>query len=180
MTEAKSRSPARKRRVRKPAPSISLRVEEATWRKDAAVLPLLRRAAGLALQAAAPETGGPVALTILLTGDAAVRDLNAQFRSRDEATNVLSFPASEDGAYAGDIAIAYGTVAREAKAQKKPFSAHAAHLAVHGVLHLFGHDHKRPREAETMEALEILILRKLGIDDPYRPRPYKKVRKALH
>ena len=82
-------------------------------------------------------------LNVLFTDDARIREINRDWRGLDKPTNVLSFPAAPPAMLAkspavGDIAIAYGTVAREAKAQKKPFSAHAAHLAVHGVLHLFG------------------------------------------
>ena len=172
----------RKTKVRKAARlalSISVRVEDAAWRKDAAALRLVRRAARLALQTAKPVSGH-LALTILLTSDKAVRALNAQFRSKNKPTNVLSFPSSEAGGYLGDVAIAHGTVAREAKAQKKRFSAHAAHLAAHGVLHLLGHDHMTAAEAAAMERLEVRILEKLGTDDPYTLRPYKKTRKALH
>ena len=67
----------------------------------------------------------------------------------------------------GDIVLAYQTVSREAKEQKKPFDAHLAHLLVHGLLHLVGHDHMQPREAARMEKLEVHILADLGYGDPY-------------
>jgi probable rRNA maturation factor len=93
--------------------------------------------------------------------------LNTHFRGKNKPTNVLSFPSS-DPAYLGDIAIAYGVVAREAKAQKKRIKAHAAHLAVHGVLHLLGFDHEIETDAVVMEGLETRILATLGLADPYR------------
>jgi probable rRNA maturation factor len=73
--------------------------------------------------------------------------------------------------YIGDIVIAYQTTAREAKAEGKPFSHHLAHLAVHGFLHLLGHDHENDRDAEKMESLERRILRRLAVPDPYAPQP---------
>jgi probable rRNA maturation factor len=102
--------------------------------------------------------------------DAAIRALNAQWRGKDKATNVLSFPTP--GALAkkpllGDIAIAYETVAREAIEQEKPFLDHARHMIVHGFLHLIGYDHETREEAEAMEALERRVAAALGIGDPY-------------
>jgi probable rRNA maturation factor len=142
---------------------ISLRIEEAMWRT--ADLVLLRRAARAAL-AGAQRAGE---LTVLLTGDDSMRELNKKFRGKTKSTNVLSFPSaaqSGDG-YLGDIAIAFGVAAHEAEAARKSVSDHAAHLVVHGVLHLLGYDHERARDAQTMEALEVAILKRLGIDDPY-------------
>ena len=107
-------------------------------------------------------------LTLLLTTDAHLKELNALFRGKNKPTNVLSFPAEENRAhYRGDIAIALGVVAREAKAAGKSVTDHALHLAVHGTLHLLGHDHMKPREAARMERLEAEILAEFGIADPY-------------
>jgi probable rRNA maturation factor len=113
-------------------------------------------------------------VAVLLTDDAAMRRLNAQWRDIDKPTNVLSFPAaprlagSEDGARAlGDIAIACETTAREARDEHKHFADHLAHLAVHGFLHLLGYDHESEAQAETMEQLERAVLQRLGIPDPY-------------
>ena len=162
------RTPSRRRVLpaRKPA-GISVVIEEPRWREDAALLRLIRRASRLALH---EKTGA--ALTILLTDDARLRALNAAFRGKDKATNVLSFPSpASDTLYLGDIALAYGVVEREARAQGKSFAAHAAHLVVHGVLHLTGHDHKKAKDARLMEALETGMLARLGIADPYAPRP---------
>jgi probable rRNA maturation factor len=171
---------------------MSVVVEEPRWREDKSVLRLIRLAAGLVLDAKAPvgtrrrTTSGPgaPALTILLTNDARVRALNASFRGRDEPTNVLSFPApAREKSYLGDIALSYGVVSREARAQRKEFAAHAAHLAVHGVLHLLGLNHEEMGEARAMETVETEILAQLGISDPYAPRPpsprpYTRPRKA--
>jgi len=107
-------------------------------------------------------------LVILLTDNAHVRDLNARFRGKDTATNVLSFPAPPNARdLLGDIALAYGVCAAEAEAQGKSLADHLRHLTVHGVLHLFGYDHEIDSEAEAMETLERRILAGLGVADPY-------------
>lgn len=99
------------------------------------------------------------------------RALNLQWRARDHATNVLSFPADlppELGLpLLGDLVLCAPVVAREAREQGKPEPDHWAHLTVHGVLHLIGHDHLEPAEADVMEDLERTILARLGIRDPY-------------
>ena len=124
-------------------------------------------------------SSGPGKLTVLLTDDARLRALNAAFRGKDKATNVLSFPAPPSEAlYLGDVALAYGVTEREARAQSKSFAAHAAHLVVHGILHLTGYDHEKARDARAMETLETAILARLGIADPYAPRPYTGPGKA--
>jgi probable rRNA maturation factor len=151
---------------RKPA-SISLVIGDLRWKQDASLLRLIRRASRLALQ----EEAGP-ALSILLADDARLRALNAAFRGKAKPTNVLSFPSRpSDAPYLGDVALAYGVVEREARAQGKSFAAHAAHLVVHGILHLTGQNHEKAKDARAMEALETGILAKLGIADPYAPRP---------
>jgi probable rRNA maturation factor len=125
--------------------------------------------------AATTGTAGPTAeVAVLLCDDAAIAALNAQWRGRQEPTNVLSFPgspASDPSApvHLGDIAIACETVVREAREQGRTVSQHLAHLAVHGFLHLLGYDHQTDGEAEHMEALEREILATLGISDPYAP-----------
>lgn len=123
-------------------------------------------ARALAAAAAAEGVGGTVSL--LLGDDAALAALNRQFRGRDGPTNVLSFPPvpGEDG-FLGDIAVAAETIVEEAQFQGKRFQDHAAHLVVHGFLHLLGYDHMDSTEAEKMEARERAILVSLGIEDPY-------------
>ena len=118
-------------------------------------------------------------VSILFTTDAEIHALNREWRKRDKPTNVLSFPMLErdelldlarDGppVMLGDIALAYETCAREAAEKGIALEHHAAHLIVHGLLHLAGHDHVHSdEEAEAMEELERQILAKMGISDPY-------------
>lgn len=123
-----------------------------------------------------------LSVSVLFTTDAEVHALNREWRGRDKPTNVLSFHMLEceelldlapDGppVMLGDIALAYETCAREAAEKGIPLDHHAAHLIVHGLLHLAGHDHVHSdEEAEAMERLEIAALAKLGIPDPYGDR----------
>ncbi len=146
-----------------PKPAIAIIVEEPRWRQ-ANLRPALRRAAALALR----DRGAKGAVTILLADDATLKRLNREFRGKDKPTNVLSFPAQANPeGHLGDIAIAFGVTAGEAEAAGKSLADHAAHLAVHGVLHLVGYDHETTAEAEAMEPLEMAILAQLGIADPY-------------
>ena len=113
---------------------------------------------------------------LLLSDDEHVKSVNQEWRSIDKATNVLSFPAVEVSKLArapflGDIIIAFETVEREARAEDKAFADHFAHLVVHGFLHLLGFDHINEKDAERMESLEISILARLDIPDPYADRP---------
>lgn len=113
-------------------------------------------------------------LVVLLCDDAEMRQLNKEFRQKDKATNVLSFPApiefqiKGEMAHLGDIALGFETCVAEAKEQAKTLKNHLSHLCVHGCLHLLGYDHEKDNDAETMENLERQILKELGIDDPYR------------
>jgi probable rRNA maturation factor len=140
---------------------ITLLVEDPKWRAHRGLTARLTNAAEAARKAARLKGG----FTILLAGDRKLRVLNHDFRGKDKPTNVLSFPGA-DG-YAGDIALAYGVTEKEAKAAGKTVADHATHLVVHGVLHLAGHDHERPKQARVMEGLEVKILERLGISDPY-------------
>ncbi|MBT8056575.1 MAG: rRNA maturation RNase YbeY [Gammaproteobacteria bacterium] len=110
-------------------------------------------------------------LTVRVVGRAESRRLNRTYRQKDQETNVLSFPADlpedVDLPLLGDIVVCAPLVAEEAAEQGKLVSAHWAHLTIHGVLHLLGHDHQVVDEAEQMEALEISLLSSLGIADPY-------------
>jgi probable rRNA maturation factor len=148
--------------------TIDVVVESDLWSAHPEAEATIRRAIDAAMLGAG--TGGDVA--VMLTDDATIRKMNAQWRGIDKPTNVLSFPASESSAVAGelhlgDIAIAYETVAAESAAENKAFADHLAHLAVHGYLHLVGFDHETDAEAARMEQLEIRILSGLGIADPY-------------
>lgn len=140
---------------------IDIEVEDDAWSASAPeVQALVLRAA----EQAAP----PGDVVILLTDDETVRDLNARFRGKDKLTNVLSFPAPENARpHLGDIVLAYGVCADEAREQGKPFGDHLSHLVIHGILHLMGYDHEADDEAEAMEAKERTLLAALGIPDPY-------------
>ncbi|TAM63464.1 MAG: rRNA maturation RNase YbeY [Rhodanobacter sp.] len=113
----------------------------------------------------------PAELAIRIVGADEGRALNRDYRGKDYATNVLSFAAELPPGVAlpliGDLAICAPVVQREAAEQGKPARDHWAHLTIHGVLHLLGHDHLETRQAEAMEALETRILASLGIADPY-------------
>ena len=124
-------------------------------------------------------------VTLLACDDARIAELNADFRGKPQPTNVLSWPEAELAAQQpggpparpepdvtgtlslGDIAISFDTSAREAVAAGKPFSDHVTHLIVHGMLHLLGYDHIRDADATLMEGLEVTILGRLGLTDPY-------------
>lgn len=134
----------------------------------------LIRAAGAAL-AALPRFAGRASseACVALSDDATLRELNHQFRGKDAATNVLSFPASAGPAAPGlpalgDIVLAQETVAREAAEQGMPLAHHLQHLVVHGLLHLMGFDHETDGDAAEMEGIEVEALAALGIPDPYR------------
>jgi probable rRNA maturation factor len=131
-----------------------------------------RRWVELALKAAKRRRA--VELSIRLVDGDEGRELNRQYRNRDYATNVLSFPAelpaSMNLPLLGDLAICTPVVAREAAEQGKALRDHYAHMTVHGSLHLLGFDHEDEADADVMEALERRILEELDIADPYRIR----------
>lgn len=122
-------------------------------------------------------------ISVLGCDDARIAVLNGEFRAKPAPTNVLSWPSEERGAAVagaapalplpgpdpelGDIAIAYDTCAREAAEAGRPLADHVSHLVVHAVLHLLGYDHIRDPDATLMEAIEVAILGKLGVADPY-------------
>jgi probable rRNA maturation factor len=106
-------------------------------------------------------------VTIRIVDEAESRELNKTYRGKDYATNVLTFPLTEDPHLMGDIVICAPVVAAEALAQNKALEAHYAHLTVHGILHLHGYDHEAEAQAELMESLETAIVTKLGYANPY-------------
>jgi probable rRNA maturation factor len=140
---------------------------------------LAERAAEAAAQVA-PELANPrLSASLLFTSDAEIHALNREWRARDKPTNVLSFPMLARGELLalapdgppellGDVALAHETCAREAAEKAITLDHHAAHLIVHGLLHLAGHDHEiSPADAEAMEALEVMALELMGIGNPY-------------
>jgi probable rRNA maturation factor len=116
-----------------------------------------------------------VGLAIRVVDETEMQALNSRYRGQDKPTNVLSFPADLPEALRGriepeplgDIVICASIVETESKAQGKPTAHHWAHLTIHGLLHLLGHDHQEKVQAQAMEALEIDCLSRLGIPDPY-------------
>jgi probable rRNA maturation factor len=143
---------------------------------------LARSAATAAIaESACPQLGQgdrSVELSVRLAGDEEVHALNSEWRGKDKPTNVLSFPMAEedeleDAADAGpelmlgDIVLAHGVCAAEAQEKAIPLRDHAAHLMVHGTLHLLGYDHMDEDSAADMEAREVRALARLGIRDPY-------------
>ena len=150
---------------------IDISLEAGDWPGEAALTQLVDRA----VSAAFAETGlaGRSELSVVFSDDARVRSLNADWRGKDKATNVLSFPAfplakgSAPPPMLGDIVLAAETVAREAALEDKPVENHITHLVIHGLLHLLGYDHETDTEAEAMEAIERAALARLAIPDPY-------------
>jgi probable rRNA maturation factor len=151
------------------SPVLDIVVRSPLWQAVPQAEPALRRAIAEAASVVSTTDGE---LAIVLTDDSSIRLLNREWRGKDAPTNVLSFPAAEPQPEApvllGDIVIAYETTAREAAAEDKPFMHHLVHLAVHGFLHLLGHDHTAEKDAAAMERLEVAILARLGVGDPYR------------
>ncbi|HVV92453.1 MAG TPA: rRNA maturation RNase YbeY [Hyphomicrobiales bacterium] len=151
---------------------IEITVAAGPWAKIADAAAWAERAAQAALAVAGVRLLPGVELSVVLNDDDAVRALNRDWRGKDSATNVLSFPAAGPDQLAaaphlGDVVLAGETLLREAAAEGRPPHHHLAHLVVHGTLHLLGHDHEDDAEAERMEALERQALATLGVPDPY-------------
>lgn len=155
-----------------PPVEIEIAVEAEIWQPSAEVEATIHRAVAAAVVIGELDLPEEAELSVVLTDDARIRDLNRVWRGFDKPTNVLSFPGSDADdddpePLIGDIVISHETTAREAAEEGKPFLDHVAHLVVHGLLHLFGYDHLEDDEAEAMEALEVEILAGLGVADPY-------------
>lgn len=155
-----------------PAPlTIDIAFDCADWPDQPA---LAARAKGMILRAWTRLGGAePAEVAVLFASDERVQELNRTYRGKDRPTNVLSFPAGgafpgQGPAPLGDIVLAYGVTKTEAKAAASTLEAHAAHLVVHGFLHLLGYDHQDDSQAQDMETQETLIMREAGFDDPYR------------
>ena len=160
---------------------IALEAEE-EWDSSSPWEPRVRKAAEAAIAESAfpqlAEASRHVELSVRLASDDEVRGLNAHWRGKDKATNVLSFPmaeqyeleqSDEDGPtiMLGDLILAHGVCEREAAEKGISVEQHASHLVVHGTLHLLGYDHEAERDAADMEAREVRALSRLGIANPY-------------
>lgn len=143
---------------------IEIVLDDPAWRS---AVPGVERVARRAAAAALAEAGSDGAVTVLLTGDRAVKRLNGDHRGKAKPTNVLSFPPIHPD-LPGDVALALGTVRREARAAGRSVMAHLSHLVAHGVLHLAGHDHLRAGEARRMERAEARVMRRLALPNPWR------------
>lgn len=153
--------------------TVSIEVEDEAWQALAGLDQLARTAVASALSGAGAN-GEEREIALLFTSDQSIAEINADWRGKNNPTNVLSFPASSDMPIPegeprplGDIVLSHGVIAREAAEQGKTLHDHTAHLIVHGVLHLLGFDHETDAEAGEMERLETDILKGLGISDPY-------------
>jgi len=174
---------------------IEVLIESAAWRKMPQVTRTVARAAEAALTVALP-VDVPVSLCVALVTDAAIARLNRDFLGSDRPTDVLAFPQlsgdvrgvsrrlrgrprSRAAVALGDVAVARSTSARGAREAGLPLRYHLAHLVVHGVMHLLGHDHAEAKEKARMRNLERKALARLGIGDPYRrPTPKTKARES--
>ena len=144
----------------KPSKRLNLSVQYAC---NKAGLPL--RADFVRWARAALVGGGEIAIRLVESDEG--QALNKEYRGKDYATNVLSFPYDIEPVVSGDLVICPDVVGREATEQNKPLVAHYAHLVVHGMLHLQGWDHEDDDDAQAMEEEETEILAALGYPDPY-------------
>jgi probable rRNA maturation factor len=157
--------------------AIECAVECDAWNKFEKLDEIVAQSLQAALEESDDALPNGAEISLLFCDDARMKELNRQFRGQDKPTNVLSFPGPEPLETAqclGDIAVAYDTVAREAVEQGKTLEQHCRHMIVHGFLHLLGYNHEDDEEAELMEAMEIRILERLGVDDPYRGQERKE------
>lgn len=159
--------PAPKRRIA--APQIDIQVQSSLWSAQPLAKETVRDAVAAA---AAVLSTGDGEVSIVLTDDSMIAQLNRDWRGIDKPTNVLSFPASghsadDDRLFFGDIVIAFETLKRECDDENRQFVHHLAHLAVHGFLHLVGYDHQTDAQAEEMEELESEIMARMNMPDPH-------------
>lgn len=178
---------------------INIDIATVAWKKS---FPRLRQKLELAAALAFAQAKKPPAfkkrrfdLNILLTSDSNLKKLNHTYRGKNVPTNVLSFPQINLFEFKkssldifpqkatiplGDVVLAYQTILKETKEQKKTFESHAVHLVVHGTLHLMGYDHMRVKDAKIMEKLECDILQSLGYSNPYHELQLKTDRRSRH
>jgi len=152
--------------------SVSIEVEDPAWKSLSGLEELVQATVKAVLSEAAGQDPD-CDIAVLFTDDDTIAALNGEWRGKPKPTNVLSFPTPHDMPVPageprplGDVVLAHGVVMREAAEQGKTLRDHTAHLIVHGTLHLIGYDHEDDDEADKMEALEIRVLKGLGISDP--------------
>ena len=148
-------------------PSVEVTFAEDTGKWELEFETVAKRAVAESVSIANLTLRPDAELSILITGDETIRELNRNWREKDKPTNVLSFPGEPNGIMLGDIVVSMDTTSREAMLEKKTLHDHFSHLIVHGFLHLFGYDHETEEEALLMEGLEAKILAGLGIANPY-------------
>lgn len=161
---------------------LEIDINARQWRKLRGLAPRLNKATEATLSHLPKPlqvVANACSFTLLLTSDSVVKKLNRDWRGKNKATNVLSFPQfmpaqirkqkprKGAGIYMGDIAIAYAYVVDEAKKEHKKPLDHVTHLMIHGILHIFGYDHASKAQAAKMEKMEKSILASLGLPDPY-------------
>lgn len=173
---------------------VSLTVNEPGWRDIPLetdfenFLETLARTAFLSAEIGCLTKAQMIDISLVLTNDAEIQDINAEFRGKDSPTNVLSFPQMTPEEIAGDtlnndnfvplgdVVLSLETILREAREQGKEPDAHIGHMIVHGVLHLLGYDHEEDADAQAMETLETLIVTGLGFEPPYTEIDNSKTR----
>jgi probable rRNA maturation factor len=169
-------APSRSKAGAATSPGLTVITQIATARAGLPHARSFQQWARAAYGAVQPRVRGHVSvLTIRLVGRAESRRLNRTWRGKDKPTNVLSFPCGDTGVLPqalqvpqlGDLAICAAVVTREAREQRKLLRAHWAHMVIHGVLHLLGHDHENDHDAHEMEALEVQLLAGFGYSNPY-------------
>ncbi len=133
--------------------------------------PLSRPRLKRLILASLPADCATATLSIAVVGKAEGRRLNREFRNKDYATNILTFPYAGTPQVQADLVICLPVAKAEARAQRRPLDHHLAHLVVHGTLHACGMDHEDNAEAEQMEALEAAVLHRFRITDPYSEQP---------
>ena len=172
--ESEPDSPSKERRLPSVTFGIDIQCDDTRWQPYLVLVEA--RLGALAETLGLPEHGE---VSVKLTDDRQISELNRGFRGKTDATNVLSFPALDFAAPSGkddfpqmpfslgDIVLAFDTLAIEADAAEKNFTDHLVHLLVHGLLHLLGYDHQNGADAARMEAREISLLACVGVGDPY-------------